>query len=115
MKKESVITLAVIATALTLCSSGCSWNKVVMKSETPVLIKEGTNTFFAIKTQQTSTTTKNFFDSKQTIDQQKIGNGATQTIGQNGMSQEGSATNIVSGIEKGGVFVGNVLKTIITQ
>lgn len=106
--------LSMATTALILCSS-CSWNKVTMESQTPVLIKEGTNSYFAVKTQKTSTTTKNFFDSKQTIDQQKIGNGATQTIGQNGMSQEGSATNIVAGIETSGKFVGNVLKTLITQ
>lgn len=84
-----------------------------MKSATPMLIKEGTNTFFAIKTQETSTTTKNFFDSKQTIEQQKISNGAVQNVGQTGLSQEGSGTNIVGGITASGKLAGEIIKTII--
>jgi hypothetical protein len=80
-------------TLAALLLAGCAWNRPTLRTE-----ERGTNGM--VRIQETRITSFALWPATSELAHQKASNGRTQTIGTDGLAQEGGGTNLVEGLKE---------------
>ena len=89
MKTASLILLIPLCLMLT---AGCAYNRPTIRTETRT-----TNGFVSLS--ETSARTFAVWPATSTVDRQRLSNGKTQSVGTEGLAQEGGGTNLVEALK----------------
>jgi len=87
----SPLVLILVAVSLLLVS-GCAYNRPTIRTET-----KSTNGTVTIS--ETSARTFAVWPATSTVERQKLSNGKTQSIGTDGLEQQGGGTNLVEALK----------------
>jgi hypothetical protein len=86
--EPAVVLFAILVVLLT---AGCAYNRPTMRTET-----RGTNGTVTLS--ETSARTFALWPATSTVERQKLSNGKTQSIGTDGIDQQGGGTNLVEAL-----------------
>lgn len=89
MKTPIVILFAVLGVLLT---AGCAYNRPTIRTST-------TSTNGTVTISETSARTFAVWPATSTVERQKLSNGKTQSIGTDGLDQQGGGTNLVEALK----------------
>lgn len=91
---RGVAVLCIVTGALSalVLLSGCAFNK-------PLVLTQETSTNGIVTIKRTSSVTFALWPATSLLERQKLGNGRTQSIGTDGLEQQGGGTNIVEALK----------------